>query len=328
MEFWTSGGVVSKNRKMPEAFANGFAAAAEMAAKAEQLGFDGVSAAEHHFMYDAFMPQPLQAMAAAAASTERVRLLTGAMLLPLYDPLEAAEQAITLDILSNGRVTMGLGMGYRPLEFNTFGTAKRTRGARLVEGMEVLGLATSQESFSYTGKHYQYENVSLLPRPVQQPIDMYFCGGATVFGARRAGQAGLPYWIANAPTGHTEDMIKEYRRIGGEAGHAREQLKVAVFKDLCIADTMPEALELRDFMMNTFYEEHILGYGYLVDEDGTNLYNPPKDHPVYQRFYNSMVCVTPEMAIEEVKRYEQLGVFAIYMGNRDLVAAKILPEFK
>ena len=274
MEFWTGGGTVSKNRKMPTALATGYEAAAEAAKTAEDLGFDGVSAAEHHFMYDAFMPQPLQALAVAAAATDRVRLLTGAMLLPLYDPLEAAEQAITLDILSNGRVTMGLGMGYRPLEFNTIGTAKRTRGARLVEGMQVLQLATSQEEFSYSGKHYEYNKVSLLPRPVQSPIDMYFCGGATVFGARRSGTAGLPYWIANAPTDHTEEMIREYRRFGKEAGHSEEQLKVAVFKDLCIADTMPEALELRDFMMNTFYEEHILGYGYLVDDDGANLYNP------------------------------------------------------
>ncbi|MBQ61524.1 MAG: hypothetical protein CMQ19_05550 [Gammaproteobacteria bacterium] len=328
MEFWTGAGTVSKNRKMPTAIAAGYDAAAEGAITAEKLGFDGVSAAEHHFMYDAFMPQPLQSLAAMAAVTERVKLLTGAMLLPLYDPLEAAEQSITLDILSNGRVCMGLGMGYRPLEFNTFGTAKKTRGARLVEGMEVLRLGTSQETFSYEGKHYQYENVSLLPRPVQSPIEMYFCGGATPFGARRAGKAGLPYWLANSPTDHSEEIIKEYRRIGLETGHAPEQLKVAVFKDLCIADTMPEALELRDFMMNTFYEEHILGYGYLVDADGKNLYNPPKDHPIYQRFYNSLACVTPEMAVEEVKRHEQMGIDAIYMGNRDLVAKYILPEFK
>ena len=323
MEFWTGGGSINKNRAMPNALANGYEAMAKNAKIAEDLGFDGVTSAEHHFMYDAFIPQPLQALAAIAAATERVRLLTGAMLLPLYDPLEAAEQAITLDILSDGRVTMGLGMGYRPLEFNTIGTAKRTRGARLVEGMEVLKLATSQEEFSYSGKHYQYENVSLLPRPVQNPIDMYFCGGATVFGARRSGQAGLPYWLANAPTEHTEDIIKEYRRIGKEAGHSEEQLKVAVFKDLFIADTIPEAQEMRDFTMNNYYEEHILGYGYLVNEDGTNLYNPPKDHPIFQRFYNSLVCVTPEMAIEEVKRYEKMGVHAISLGNRDVVAEKI-----
>ncbi|MBT4160776.1 MAG: LLM class flavin-dependent oxidoreductase, partial [Gammaproteobacteria bacterium] len=156
MEFWTSGASLTKNRKLPQHLEPAYAGVVEAAKTAEDLGFDGVLSAEHHFMYDAFMPQPLQALAAAAAATDSIRLLTGAMLLPLYDPLEAAEQAITIDILSEGRVTVGLGMGYRPLEFNTFGTAKRTRGARLVEGMEVLRLATSQETFSYSGKHYQY----------------------------------------------------------------------------------------------------------------------------------------------------------------------------
>jgi alkanesulfonate monooxygenase SsuD/methylene tetrahydromethanopterin reductase-like flavin-dependent oxidoreductase (luciferase family) len=328
MEFWTGAGGGGKNRMTPGAIANGYETAAESAATAERMGFDGVSAAEHHFMYDAFMPQPLQALAAAAAATSKVRLLTGAMLLPLYDPIEAAEQGATLDVLSDGRVTMGLGMGYRPLEFDGFATAKRTRGARLVEAMEVIRLATSQDEFSYEGKHYQYSNVVVLPRSVQRPIEMYFCSGASPLGARRAARAGVPYWLANSPSDHAESMINEYRKIGRDAGWPEEQLKVAVFKDICIGDTIAQAEEMREFMLKNFYEEHILGYGYLVDEKGNHLYNPPKDHPIYQRFRDSIFCATTEMAIEEVRRFEKLGVHAIYMGNRDEVAEKIMPEFK
>jgi hypothetical protein len=81
-------------------------------------------------------------------------------------------------------------------------------------------------------------------------------------------------------------------------------------------------------MLKNFYEEHILGYGYLVDEKGNHLYNPPKDHPIYQRFRDSIFCATVEMAVEEVRRFEKLDIHAIYMGNRDVVAEKIMPEFK
>jgi alkanesulfonate monooxygenase SsuD/methylene tetrahydromethanopterin reductase-like flavin-dependent oxidoreductase (luciferase family) len=317
-------------RPMPNALADGYESYVNDAVEAERLGFDGYGSGEHHFMYDEFIPLPLQALAAAAAVTSKVRLSTNAMLLPLYDPMEAAEIATTLDVLSNGRVSLGLGMGYRPYEFDGFGTSKRTRGARLREAMEVIRLATSQESFSYDGKHYHYANESLLPRPIQQPIDMWFCGGTSLQGARRAGKAGLGYWLANSPFDHTEAIVAEYRRSGKEAGFSEPQLRVASFKDICIGSTIAEAEGLRKMLMDSFYDEHILGYGYLVDEEGKNLYNPSKDHPLYERFVSSLYCGTVEMVVEELKRYEALGVEMIFLPSqqRELIAKEILPEFR
>ena len=330
MEFWTTGIGLGKLRTMPGGLADGFELWALDAVQAERQGFDGWGAPEHHFMYDGFMPFPLQALAASAAGTSKIRLVTAAMLLTLYDPLEAAEHAASLDVLSNGRVTLGLGMGYRPMEFDGLGTAKRTRGARLTEAMEVLRLATSQDQFSYEGKHYSYRQVALHPRPVQRPIDMWFCGGTSIQGARRAGRAGVGYWLANSPFDHTEAIVKEYRRFGREAGYPEEQLRVAAFRDVFIGDTMAEAEELRQIMIDAFYEEHILGYGYLVDQEGQHVYNPPKDHPMYRRFLNSLFCGTLEMVVEELKRYEALGVEAVMLpsSQRELIATQIIPEFR
>ncbi|MDP6978076.1 MAG: LLM class flavin-dependent oxidoreductase [Myxococcota bacterium] len=330
MEFWTTSIGLSKMRPMPSSLADGFANFIEGAKKAEALGFDGYGSGEHHFMYDEFIPIPLQAMAAAAAVTERVRLSTNAMLLPLYDPMEAAEIAATLDVLSDGRVSLGLGMGYRPYEFDAFGTAKRTRGARLREAMEVLRLATSQDTFSYQGKHYQYENESLHPRPIQRPIDMWFCGGTSLQGARRAGAAGLGYWLANCPFDHTEAIVKEYRQAGKEAGFKESELRIASFKDICIGNTMEEAEGLRKVLMDNFYDEHILGYGYLVDENGKNVYNPSRDHPLYERFIQSLYCGTIEMVVEELEKYEELGMEMMFFpsAQSELISEQILPEFK
>jgi alkanesulfonate monooxygenase SsuD/methylene tetrahydromethanopterin reductase-like flavin-dependent oxidoreductase (luciferase family) len=215
------------------------------------------------------------------------------------------------------------------MEFDGLGTAKRTRGARLVEGMEALRLATSQERFSYHGKHYRYDDVELHPRPVQRPIEMWFCGGTSLQGARRAGRAGLGYWLANSPFEHTEAIVKEYRRVGREAGWPEERLRVAAFKDVCIGDTVADAEGLRQALIDGFYEEHILGYGYLVDDRGEHVYNPPRDHPIYQRFVDSLYCGTLEMVIEELKRYERLGVEAVFVPSmqRELIASEIIPEF-
>ncbi|MAE95945.1 MAG: hypothetical protein CL910_14910 [Deltaproteobacteria bacterium] len=330
MEFWTTSIGVAKMRPMPSALGAGYENFVRDAVQAEALGFDGFGSGEHHFMYDEFMPLPLQAAAAVAAATSRIRLSTNAMLLPLYDPMEAAEMAASLDVLSGGRVSLGLGMGYRPYEFDGLGTSKRTRGARLREAMEVIRLATSQERFSYEGKHYQYENETLIPRPIQQPIDQWFCGGTSLQGARRAGHAGLGYWLANSPFDHTENIVKEYRQAGKEAGFDESQLRVAAFKDVCIGSTIEEAEGLRKMLIESFYDEHILGYGYLVDEDGKNLYNPPQEHPLYQRFIQSLYCGTIEMVVEELKRYEALGMEMVFLPSQqhELIAKEVLPEFK
>lgn len=329
MEFWTGGSGIARMRAMPGTLADGYDSFVQEALTAEELGFAAYGAPEHHFMYDGFMPFPLQALAAAAAATTTIRLVTGAMLLPLYDPLDAAEAAATVDVISGGRVCLGLGMGYRPMEFDGVGLPKRTRGARLVEAMEVLRRATTGDAFSFEGRHYSYTDETLSPTPVQRPIEMWFCGGTSERAARRAGEAGLPYWLANSPFDATEAIVREYRRAGREAGWPEERLRVAAFKDVFIGGTVAEAESLRQVMLDVFYEEHILGYGYLVDDGGEHVYNPPPDHPIRGRFVDSLFCGTSEMVVEELKRYEALGVEAVFLPSpqRRLIAEEVMPEF-
>ncbi len=330
MEFWTGAFGITRMRMMPSALADGYDLFVQDAANAEAMGFDAYGAPEHHFTYDGFLPFPLQALAAAAAKTSKIRLVTGAMLQTLYDPLEAAEHAATLDVLSGGRVVLGLGMGYRPFEFDAFGTEKRTRGARLREAMEVIRLATTEDTFSHQGKHYAYDEVTLRPTPVQRPIDMWYCGGTTESAARRAGKAGLPYWLANSPYERVEVIVAAYREAGREAGWPEERLKVAAFKDIFVGETMAEAEMMREAMIETFYREHILGYGYLVDDDGHHVYNPTEDHPMYQRFLDSLFCGSVDEVVTELKRYESLGVEALFFPSiqREVISTRIMPEFK
>lgn len=329
MEFWTGAMGITKMRLMPSSLAAGYDVFVEDAKTAEALGFHAYGAPEHHFTYDAFLPFPLQALAAAAAATSRIKLVTGAMLMTLYDPLVAAEHAATLDVLSGGRVILGLGMGYRPMEFDGIGTAKRTRGARLVEAMEVVRAATADDTFTHQGRHYEYHDVTLQPAPVQRPVAMWFCGGTSEAAARRAGQAGLPYWLANAPYERTEEIVHTYRRFGREAGWPEEQLRVAAFKDVFIGSTVAEAEGLRQMMIDMFYAEHILGYGYLVDDDGNHVYDASEDHPMYRQFVDSLFCGTVDMVIEELRRYEALGVEAVFLPSpqRELLAREVLPHF-
>jgi len=330
MEFWTGGMGLAKLRQMPTALADSYDSWLEQAVAAERMGFDGFGAPEHHFMYDGFMPIPLQALAAAAAVTHRIRLVTGAMLLPLYDPLQAAELAATVDVLSGGRVTLGLGMGYRPVEFDGLGADKRTRGVRLREAFELIRAATGADRFSYNGAHYRCTEQTLHPQPVQRPIQSWLCGGTSLLGARRAGSGGFDFWFANTTCERAARIIAEFRDAARAAGHDAEALRVATFKDVCIGENLDEAHQMRRQLVEAFYDEHIVGYGYLVDDDGRHLYNPPAEHPLYRRFVDSIFCGTLEMVAEELQRYRELGVHALFLPSpqRELIATRIIPELR
>lgn len=331
MEFWAGGGGLGRSRTAPRSLAAEYASFLSRARQLEELGFDGISAPEHHFMYDGFCPAPLVALAAAAARTERLKLVTGALLLPLHDPLRIAESAALLDTLCGGRLVLGLGMGYRPMEFAGLGADKKTRGRRLIEMVRFLVAAFTEPEVSFTGRFYRYERVRLRPRPRQRPHPpVWLCGGTTLAAARRAGRAGLPYWLATATFEQAQTAIAEYRRAGTEAGHPASALRVAVFKDVCLAATEAEARALRDRLLADFYDEHILGFGYLVDENGNHLYNPPRTHPVYRRFVESIFCGTPDGAVEELRRYAAEGVEAVLVATlqRDLFAREVLPHVR
>lgn len=331
MEFWSGIGGLSKSRTLPRSLAFDYAQLGDHACMLEEMGFDAFSASEHHFTYDSFCPSPLVALAAVAATTKRIKLVTGAMLLPLHDPVRVAEDAATLDHMSGGRLILGFGMGYRPLEFAGLGSDKRTRGARLVEMIQFLQRVFADERCSFQGKFYQYDRVNVRPRPKQLPHPpLWLCGGTSVHAARRAGRAGLPYWLANSAYEQAEDCVRTYRDAGRAAGFSAHELKVAVFKDFCLAAKLDEARGLRDMMMRSFYDEHILGFGYLVDDDGEHIYNPTRSHPLYQRFKESVFAGTPEMAIDEIRRYESLGITAMYVATaqKQLFAREVMPAFR
>jgi len=330
MEFWTSFAGQMVLRGAATSVTENYDRFVNSAVNAERLGFDGVVASEHHFEYNRFLPSPLQALAAAAAATSRIRLITGAMLLPLYDPIRAAEMACAVDVLSGGRLVLGLGQGYRPVEFDGLGVAKKTRGARHSEAMDILRLATTHGRVSYSGQHYRFDNVEVNPASLQHPIELWFCGGNSVVGARRAARAGIDYWAANLPLEPARTLIARYKEFAREAGHRPEQLRVAIFRDVFIGETVEEARAARQQYLDLYYDEHIRSYGYLLDADGQPLFEPPFDHPAYLQFVDSLYCGSYQMVIEELTHYESLGVHSITVPpiQIDAFSKHILPAFR
>lgn len=140
------------------------------AVAADELGFDSVWLTEHHFSRHGIVSDSLAVLANLAARTERVRLGTAVSVLPLHNPLRLAETAATVDLLSNGRLDLGVGRGYQVGEFNGFGVDMAEKAERFDEALHVLRRAwSSSEPFDHDGKYFRYEGASAQPRPIQRP---------------------------------------------------------------------------------------------------------------------------------------------------------------
>lgn len=137
---------------------------------AEELGFDCVWFTEHHFATHGINPSILPLMAYIAGITKRIRIGTAVVVLPLYHPLRLAEDIATVDIVSEGRLELGIGSGYRLDEFKGFAIPAEESRGMFLETLEVLFKAWSGEPFSYEGRYYQVpEGTSVRPIPLQKP---------------------------------------------------------------------------------------------------------------------------------------------------------------
>lgn len=157
---------------------------------AEELGYDTIWLTEHHFDDDGWSPSLLPLAAGIATRTQRIRIGTFILILPFQHALRVAEDAATVDILSNGRLDLGVGKGYRVKEFQGFGVAREQRDAQLEEGLEVLRRAWTEERFSFDGQYYHLRDVRLSPRPVQEPHPPLWIGARGKKAVERAARLG------------------------------------------------------------------------------------------------------------------------------------------
>lgn len=147
-------------------FARLYAETLEQAAWAErELGFGSAWISEHHLAVDGYTPSPLTLAAALATKTERLKIGTSILILPLQHPVRLAEDALTVHAISGGRLMLGVGLGYRTVEFEGFGIPIRERKGRLEEGLEILRAAFAGETFTHRGRHFDLGTLTITPRP-------------------------------------------------------------------------------------------------------------------------------------------------------------------
>ena len=206
---------------------------------AEASGFNACFFGEHHQDKDGFLPSPLIVATAVAAQTRRLHVGTSVILLPLHHPVHVAEHVTTRDIVSKGRVILGVGVGYQAADFQAFGVPMEHRAGLFEEGVEIIRKCWSGEPFSFHGTHYTLDNLQMRPRPLQTPAPPLWIGASVPAAVRRAGRLGDAFVATPSTTlAQTVRLVDIYRQAAVQAGR---QPQVVLMRDAWVATSRAEA---------------------------------------------------------------------------------------
>jgi len=177
-----------------------FAETVEQVRLIRSLGFDSIWSGEHH-VTPGFHYFPLLSMLQRlAAEADGLWVGTNLVLLPLHNPVELAEIGAFLDVITGGRFILGVGLGYRAEEFAAFGVPMNERVSRLTEGVEIIRRLWTEDGVVHKGRHWQLENVTIRPRPLQKPRPSILVGSQVDAGIARAARIADGWLVVPLPT--------------------------------------------------------------------------------------------------------------------------------
>src|SRR6266853_261384 len=271
----------------------------------EQNGFEDIWLSEHHFIEDGYSPSLLPIAAAIAARTKKIRIGTFVLLLPLHNALRVAEDAATVDIISNGRLDLGLGQGYRVPEFVGFNIPRNERGPRLEEGTEIIRRVWTEPHVTMDGRFNKLTNVTVIPGPVQKPHPPLWLAARGPKSIGRAARNGYHFM----GTGGV-DQQQMYDAALKEHGRDPEDFNIAQLRTVFVASKHDKAWD--DAEAGAHYMMSCYGKWFIEANDlpgdqafGTNL--PPigklRHSETASLFGESMMIGTPDEAIAGLEDY-------------------------
>lgn len=229
---------------------------------AESLGFESLYVVEHVIVQAAYderypyapsgrmplpidcpIPDPLELLAYLAGITERIVLGTGILVLPAHEPAMLAKRLATIDVLSKGRMRLGIGVGWQREELEAVGVEFGTRGARTDEAIDALQALWTEDEATHEGEFFSFDRVVSRPRPVQPGGIPIHVGGHSRAAARRAGRIGAGFQPLGLEGEQLAARVAEMRAAALEAGRDPDAIELSLggLLDLCDDDAIAAA---------------------------------------------------------------------------------------
>ena len=219
--------------------------AIDLAVTAEELGFDSIWLAEHHFSAYGLVGSPLLVAAAIAQRTERIKIGTAVLVLPLYNPVRLAEEIALVDQMSGGRVQIGIGRGYLPEEFRGFALEQEHSREMADEAVEILIQAWTRDRVFFAGKHFSVDDVAVLPKPFQSPHPPVHHAAVSMSSFEKAGAAGVPILTSPnfTPVQTVRRQFAVYTAALAENGHDPAKFELPLMEQVYVGESEAEAFD-------------------------------------------------------------------------------------
>ena len=211
---------------------------------ADRLGFNSITKTAHYSAYPFQMLQLVPMLARLAAETSRLRLNAGVLLLPLLSPLHVAEEFATLDVISGGKVILGVGLGYRDVEFKAFGVPRTQRARSFEANLVAVRRLWTEDKVSMKADHFELDDASCLPKPVQRPHPPIWVGANADRAVERAARLGDCWYIGpGVEIATVERQMEVYRRALDASGKPFPA-ELPMRREVFVAKTRAEAIRL------------------------------------------------------------------------------------
>jgi len=265
--------------------------------RAEAAGFDSVWLGEHH-NNPILHPAPLIGLAAIASRTQHILLGTGVLLLPLYHPMMVAEEGAMVDMISGGRLILGVGAGYAPEEFAAFGNSLKERGGRMEEGTVLLRRLWTEEKVTHHGKFYRVDGATVAPRPVQRPRPPIWFGAWAEPAIRRAARLGDAWFVGpSASLTEIAPSARMYRDACLENGKGEGD--VALFRYVFVAKSVKEAIDTAGDAFIQAFERMYFRWPHPVVK------RPQGRLTIEQLAEDRIILGDPKTCVEELSRFRK-----------------------
>ena len=311
----------------------------DQAVLAEKLGYKTVSIPEHHLVNILMMPSPLQMAVKIATLTKKINISTSVVVLPLHDMRTYAGEVATADILTEGRLILGVGRGAFAWEMSRLGTSIEKSREKFVESLDVLQKLLNKEEVSYKGKYYNFDPITIMPRPISNPIQIMI---AAMDPKSIKDAASRGFHVQSTVLSGSKELLKQrvnaFKEGSLELGEEGKLLKISMQRMAFAAVNENDAKEKNKLAYEYYkrFDNVFTGPGKVKNGKIEPL---PRKQTLEELTENLLICPTNEM-IDKLSVYAEAGVDEIIISagfgqsqnemieSMHRISEEVIPYFK